>query len=647
MHIEELRKRLPQNFMSIYDEEALTAQQLSGLTAAKVNEVVAAMNAVLDWVESINEEITNSIDSTVADIVEGGLLKLDESLTQAGKAADAASVGSKIKTLQGNVASKASILDLTSVADEVDTVAARISNLAKLSSGSTTGDAELADGRVGYNSKTYSTIGDAIRGQIEWLEKATPKNYNYLPDGESLDNIAKNSIYYLLDGRTYTSTPSDLKNGLVVTYVTENTNSRLQTFYGRSDGTGLYIRRYIASGWTEWAKLATENNTMMNYGVLGDGKNLDAISRNSIYYVLSGNSYTGLPSDVTSGFVVTYVNDEQNSKMQLFHGYANGSGLYTRRYVRESWSDWNKFALEGSASGTAGRAIRVLAIGNSFNQDAMAYLPPILQEICPGAEITIGICYTGSATLTQHVDWFGSNTPYAVYSEWTPGATSWARHSDKITLAAALERRDWDIITIQSNSDMVLNDSMINSEVVAPARELMRLLQTNARTPFSLLWWQWMSRPTGDYTALDMFNKIVYATNKVMEKVGVRDYIPVGAAIQSARTHPVLGKLGGGGDMLHTDARHMNAGIPALLAAYVAALKIAEWAGYKASGVYSSSFMPTASQVVSMNASNGNGGGMTHGDPVGVTTINVQRAQEIATLAVMHPDKITDCSTMG
>ena len=52
---------------------------------------------------------------------------------------------------------------------EIATLVSRMDSFTRLSAGSTTGDAELADGRVGYNGKTYDNIGDAIREQVSGL----------------------------------------------------------------------------------------------------------------------------------------------------------------------------------------------------------------------------------------------------------------------------------------------------------------------------------------------------------------------------------------------------------------------------------------------------------------------------------------------
>lgn len=61
-------------------------------------------------------------------------------------------------------------------------LSARMDAFTQLPSGSTSGDAELADIRVGANGKTYSTAGDAVRGQYSDLKA----NINLIEDGTGL-----------------------------------------------------------------------------------------------------------------------------------------------------------------------------------------------------------------------------------------------------------------------------------------------------------------------------------------------------------------------------------------------------------------------------------------------------------------------------
>lgn len=86
--------------------------------------------------------------------------------TEAGVSALDAVMG---KTLQDQITQNTQ--GITQLNNEIDVERDRITNLSKLEQGSTTGDAELRDIRVGYDGTEYENAGEAVRGQIGSLSE--------------------------------------------------------------------------------------------------------------------------------------------------------------------------------------------------------------------------------------------------------------------------------------------------------------------------------------------------------------------------------------------------------------------------------------------------------------------------------------------
>ena len=69
-----------------------------------------------------------------------------------------------------NASVSANTSNIQELSTESTVLSARMDEFTKLEEGSTTGDAELIDGRIGSDGKTYDNIGGAIRGQVTDLK---------------------------------------------------------------------------------------------------------------------------------------------------------------------------------------------------------------------------------------------------------------------------------------------------------------------------------------------------------------------------------------------------------------------------------------------------------------------------------------------
>ena len=132
-----------------------------------INSTHAISNrAVTNMFNSI-QEIISSYDSQLVDM-EHDIDNIETEISSVN-----VNLNNRINTTNSNLSQTAEALATeTANRQSADNVLnSRINAIASLQQGSTTGDAELIDGRIGANGTTYQNIGSAIRGQIEPLNR--------------------------------------------------------------------------------------------------------------------------------------------------------------------------------------------------------------------------------------------------------------------------------------------------------------------------------------------------------------------------------------------------------------------------------------------------------------------------------------------
>lgn len=161
-----------ENPSSVYDEESMTALELAGRTTAKVNETVEAFNELeketnqhLDTQDETIAQRLDNQDNTITQRMDNQdntiaqrLGNQDERLTAMENTQIPNTVTTEIQAHIDNGVFDASIdRHAGNLSDRVDNL------LGSMTEGSTTGDAELIDGRTNERGQAHTVIGGAIR----------------------------------------------------------------------------------------------------------------------------------------------------------------------------------------------------------------------------------------------------------------------------------------------------------------------------------------------------------------------------------------------------------------------------------------------------------------------------------------------------
>ena len=201
-----------------------------------------------------------------------------------------------------------------------------------------------------------------------------------------------------------------------------------------------------------------------------------------------------------------------------------------------------------------GKTLKLLAIGNSFTNNATQYLFDI--AVAEGmTDVTVARLYIPSSTLQMHADNAVNDAPNYTYYKTTTGL--WDT-TENATLLQGLQDEDWDIIVLQQHSGR----SGLPETFDGHLERLVDYVNQNKTNPDAKLVWHmaWAYQSDSDQSVFAeygrdqqvMYNAITtVAQQKILPNEAFCALIPAGTAIQNARTSSF-------GDTLTADGYHLN-----------------------------------------------------------------------------------------
>jgi len=184
------------------------------------------------------------------------------------------------------------------------------------------------------------------------------------------------------------------------------------------------------------------------------------------------------------------------------------------------------------------KQIKLLAIGNSFSDDAIEHYLPGLAE-ANGDTIIIGNMYIGGCSLEKHYNNSVNNSPDYSYRKIVGGIKT---TTPNYRLIDAISDEKWDYVSFQQASPL----SGLYESYFPYLDRLIDFVREHSTNPDvkMVLHTTWAYAQNSTHTGFSgygnnqttMFNAIIDASNRVAQQTGIDVIIPAGTAIQNGRT---------------------------------------------------------------------------------------------------------------
>lgn len=207
----------------------------------------------------------------------------------------------------------------------------------------------------------------------------------------------------------------------------------------------------------------------------------------------------------------------------------------------------------GAVNAQNENVVKILAIGNSFSEDA---LEQHLYDIAKadGVDVIIGNMYIGGCSLEKHLNNAMENKPAYRYRK--IGLDGKKVEIKEFTLEKALSDEQWDYVSLQQKSGISgYYDTWIASlpalmdyvKAIVPKKTKMVIHQTWAYSADS----KHKDFKNYGHDQMAMYEAIVDAVKKTAKQTGIKIVVPSGTAVQNARTTILGGTMTRDGYHLH------------------------------------------------------------------------------------------------